>query len=65
MIKKPKGMSQEMKNRITKDFRGFYRETLGGLRRTVSMSMKGTPRKQAWGMHIERPYIKNQRLTQD
>lgn len=34
--------------------RDFYRETIGELRKTVSLSRKGKPHKQPWGMHIEK-----------
>lgn len=46
-----------MKNKIsTQEIRSFYREQISSLKRTVSMSRKGKPRKQSWGMHIINPY---------
>ncbi len=44
---------EEKQGLLSYQIRAFYRETLGGLRRTVSMSRKGKPHKQPWGMHIE------------
>lgn len=40
---------------LSHQIRDFYRETIGGLRKTVSLSRKGKPHKQPWGMHIEKP----------
>lgn len=37
---------------LSYQIRDFYRETIGGLRKTASLSRKGKPRKQQWGMHI-------------
>jgi hypothetical protein len=39
----------------SQEIKSFYHEQLRGLRKMVSLSRKGKPRKQAWGMHIEKP----------
>ena len=38
----------------TKEIRGFYHGEIREMRKLVSLSRKGKPRKQAWGFHIEK-----------
>lgn len=39
---------------LSYQIKAFYKETLREMRKTVSLSRKGKPRKQQWGMHIEK-----------
>lgn len=60
MSKKSRQEWQQKREKLKKQgllsyqIRGFYRETIGGLRKTVSLSRKGKPHKQPWGFHIEK-----------
>lgn len=42
------------KKPTSKEIRGFYYSQIRNLKRMVSMSRKGKPRKQRWGFHIEK-----------
>ncbi len=39
-------------HRFLSEIRSFYRKDIADKRRNVSLSHKGKPHKQAWGMHI-------------
>ncbi len=48
-----------MKRKISsKEIRGFYFSQIRSLKRTVSHSMKGKPRRKQWGFHIEKGFSK-------
>ena len=48
-------MKQEKHNISSREIRSFYYSTIRDLKRTVSMSKKGKPHKQAWGTSIINP----------
>jgi len=43
----------------TKEIRSFFYSEIGEMKRCVSLSRKGKPRKNTFGMHTFKPYIKN------
>lgn len=48
-------MKQQKHKISSKEIRGFYFSQLRGLKRTVSLGRKGTPRRKQWGVHIINP----------
>ena len=42
-------------DKFSQEIREDYKETIKGLRETVSHSRQGMPRKQQWGTHIINP----------
>ena len=52
--KKPSYEELKRKGLLSGQIQSFYRREIGGMKRLVGHSMKGQPRKQTWGMHIEK-----------
>lgn len=48
-------MKQKKHKISSKEIRRFYHSEIRGLKRTVGMSMKGSPRRKQWGVSIINP----------